>query len=288
VRPEILVAGDADWFLGSAARRLGLDCSDVVLTIGTRGPTQKVLARLIDGSGRVAAVAKIGQQPPAVRRVRHESAILESLSGRGVPAVLGTEVNGDSCAVFMSHIDGTHVPATRWPSPLAEAFLSQLPRSGSEAFEDHPILELLGGVDVLSPGCADRLSDRRWARALVHGDFAPWNMLIEKGTGKLFVVDWEHARPEGLPHLDVVFYVLQVSYLLWGDSPGRALDSLAGCPEGALAEVSEPERVALAEVAARLVLAERASDGVSPGTDECVWWAAIRDAAAASLAVGQR
>jgi hypothetical protein len=284
--PEILLAGGDEWFLGSAADRLGLECSDVVLTIGTSGPTQKVVARLLDEQARVVAVAKIGQRSAAVRRVEHEAAILQSLSGMCVPAVVGTEAVGDRFALFMSHVEGSQPPAERWPSRLAETFLAEMPQSLMVAIGDHPLIGAIGGLERLSEGCAEQLSKRSWVQTTVHGDFAPWNMLIEEGTGKLFVLDWEHARLEGLPYLDGVFYALQVGYLLSGDSPRSALEALGSHGAGLLAELSRPDRFAVAEVAARFVLSERAADGVRPETDECVWWDSVRKAAAESLAVG--
>lgn len=43
----------------------------------------------------------------------------------------------------------------------------------------------------------------------LHFDFKPWNIFINKDTGKLFVIDWEFFKKEGLPMWDLFTFVIQ-------------------------------------------------------------------------------
>jgi hypothetical protein len=47
---------------------------------------------------------------------------------------------------------------------------------------------------------------------LVHGDFAPWNMMSSEG--EISLLDWEAAREEFIPGFDIVHYVVKKSSLL--------------------------------------------------------------------------
>lgn len=68
------------------------------------------------------------------------------------------------------------------------------------------------------------------ARGPVHGDFAPWNLLPVRDGWLL--VDWEDARPDGLPFEDLFHFFLQArSYLGW-PPPSELVRGLEG--EGAV------------------------------------------------------
>jgi aminoglycoside phosphotransferase (APT) family kinase protein len=48
-----------------------------------------------------------------------------------------------------------------------------------------------------------------------HGDFAPWNLFIDERDG-LGVLDWESSRSEGLPGLDILYFLTYHSFFLEG------------------------------------------------------------------------
>lgn len=59
---------------------------------------------------------------------------------------------------------------------------------------------------------------------LVHGDFKPWNLLINNKTGKLFVVDWPMMTANGFPLWDAFSYTLYTFFVLHYDvAPEQAL-----------------------------------------------------------------
>lgn len=54
---------------------------------------------------------------------------------------------------------------------------------------------------------------------LVHGDFAPWNLLPSHLT--LVLLDWEHGRVGRAPFYDLTHYILQNAILLGRYTPGE-------------------------------------------------------------------
>ncbi|GAA4649927.1 hypothetical protein GCM10023116_22090 [Kistimonas scapharcae] len=46
----------------------------------------------------------------------------------------------------------------------------------------------------------------------IHGDFAPWNMKLEKNN-RLYVFDWESYEQDGIPLYDLCYYYLNLSHL---------------------------------------------------------------------------
>jgi hypothetical protein len=48
-----------------------------------------------------------------------------------------------------------------------------------------------------------------------HRDCSPWNLLCTD-SGRLALLDWESAEPEGLPFLDLVYYLTNATFLIDG------------------------------------------------------------------------
>ena len=46
-----------------------------------------------------------------------------------------------------------------------------------------------------------------------HGDYAPWNVLRSR-DGRFTVIDWEASVAEGVPGVDVAYYLLSVERYL--------------------------------------------------------------------------
>jgi aminoglycoside phosphotransferase (APT) family kinase protein len=107
------------------------------------------------------------------------------------------------------HLTQTHMD---WLAGLHRPGVETSMREQSEALFKR-LVELEGPEErrhhVLE-NLLERLDDPTPLPALwVHGDFAPWNLKWAK-EGRLAAVDWEEARPSGLPTIDLVhFHIIQ-------------------------------------------------------------------------------
>jgi len=66
---------------------------------------------------------------------------------------------------------------------------------------------------------AERLVDSAFPLVFEHGDFAPPNILVD-AAGRIGVVDWELAEPEGLPLVDAVFFLTSAAFARHGAKSG--------------------------------------------------------------------
>jgi hypothetical protein len=76
-------------------------------------------------------------------------------------------------------------------------------------------------------GLADRLAGHSVPQPVVHGDFWPGNLLVDRGE-VLGVIDWEAARPAGSPVSDLARFA--TSYSLYLDRHTRPGRRVAGHP----------------------------------------------------------
>jgi aminoglycoside phosphotransferase len=81
-------------------------------------------------------------------------------------------------------------------------------------------------------GIRDRLAGHRVARAMLHGDFWPGNLLMADGR-VCGVIDWESARRDGLPTHDLAHFVITYSlYLDRHTRPGKRVGGHPGLRAG--------------------------------------------------------
>lgn len=224
-----------------AATAAGAAAAESALGLLTMGPrtTSKVVGFVFDpGGAEPRAVVKMPRVPEAAPGLRREAAALRALQdaacAEGVPRVLFQSEEGGGPMVGETALSGRSLaglvrtrPYRAWAIQGAE-WLARLagtpgPQPSNrwrgrlvlpvvEAFEQH----YGGRVD---PGLL------REARALLEQipplplvpeqrDFGPWNVFVAD-DGRWNVVDWESAEPEGLPALDLLYFL---AYLAFFDS----------------------------------------------------------------------
>jgi hypothetical protein len=95
----------------------------------------------------------------------------------------------------------TPCPADHWRRAIVEPVLSEfVERFGSVV---DPGLLREGEAMVRGIGSLPPVPEQR--------DFGPWNLLVSP-TGELAVLDWESAEVEGLPALDLLYYLAHASF----------------------------------------------------------------------------
>lgn len=199
----------------------------------------------------VKAACQIDAEP-----LRQEHAALQRLQGKdGVPNVGPLEERNDAVWFSMPYL----LEASREANPLP--LLRAWETNEQEPAEQNGLIRDL--LPFLDERTRARLAGRSVRRALVHGDFAPWNWRTD-GNGRLVCIDWEWARDDGFAGFDLVYYLVQQALLVKkvrGDKLGpfvqRAVVRLGSDAQAILSESGLSLDVLLS-----LVLAYRRSKGM--------------------------
>lgn len=207
------------WMLQPLLEKLGPQWSTTAVLLGTPGPAQKTVLQLSRG-GTVQAFAKYGRNEAAQARLQNEFQVLCALPQGLGPKVLAFEAVAGGKVLLLSAEAGQTLSATLHTIDRIQPFLQQFPHNGLFNIAEHPwIKPHLGHPQVavwLEP-----LQSQQWPIVPLHGDLAPWNLL--NNNGQLKAIDWEYGTTDGLPGIDLAYYVLQVSALVLRYPPQKAL-----------------------------------------------------------------
>lgn len=214
---------------------------DVRLAIssGAPGPSdrRKPSIAIVDMCGALRGVAKVAVSPITDGLVRHEASTLRSLenSARGVlaPRVMLADVVDGKYTLVQSPLTGR--PARAELTVSHRRFLDSL-RCG----EHEPLFGTTWGTTLrdrvarasdeeralvsLFQTLSETLSERPVPRAVVHGDFVPWN--LRENAGVLAACDWENATIDGVALVDEMHHRLVVGYLMSDWTVDRAVSEL--------------------------------------------------------------
>jgi hypothetical protein len=275
-------AGSRRWSLGDFAEVVLPELHSVVVLVGTSGPTQKITAQLRDAKGRVLGYLKYAETEAASRRLRHEYNMLSGLPGGVGPRPMKFAPMGNGEALLSSAFPGEAIPAVLPPPDGTVGLLDALVVSPPEPLESHPWVRHLRGRGQF-PGldaCLETLASRDWPVAMQHGDFAPWN-LLQRPDGVLGAIDWEYGTLEGLPYLDLAYYVLQTSALIYRRDPLPAARYASGyLSKQPTLGLGAPEAQTLTRLAAYDAYLKGLEDGQSENAALQTWRRKIWEGAA--------
>jgi hypothetical protein len=179
--------------LDGLCRFLGFSYDGVVIMQSSR-PGRWVVGLCV--SGALSRVIKIGQLNDAP--LCNEAQFLTALQ------------DGDAGGVSVPRL----LAASEWQDHFVVA-TSALPRSARRT-----TLEDALGL------CTTMVMGSSGVPAVVHGDFAPWNV-IALSHGPV-VLDWENARFARAPMFDLAHFVITRAALVGRTTPDRALQQLCG------------------------------------------------------------
>jgi hypothetical protein len=207
----------------AAALGQSLGRQDVVFAAAVPQPDRATVAA-ITPSGQLLAFGKLGASEAAGIRIEREHTALQMIgphipSGAvHVPEVLFRGVLEGVEALLVSPVGGRPeaVPGRLRPRYL-HALASLVRQTG-----ERPLRRLVpqpAPIDAAWRSLVAVVSERLAVRedipvcpALVHGDFAPWNVGVH-GSG-VAAYDWEDAAEEGAPFWDLWHFAVQSSALL--------------------------------------------------------------------------
>jgi hypothetical protein len=234
----IIQKGDVEEPCGLPALAKELFGQNAVFALftGTPGYLRKSTIQIMDPTGTILGYCKIGDTPQTKAILQNEANMLSlvrglSLCNTRTPELLysGEQVSGDFYLIQSTSKD--HLSAAPLiPDDRHLDFLKRLTeqtKSKSFSPESACYRDVFDGLYSIR-GCAGEelyqeiKSTLEWASriltrakvmlCLAHRDFTPWNTFVNEG--RLFVFDWEFARPNWTPLTDAFHFILQKGILV--------------------------------------------------------------------------
>ncbi|MBA4159019.1 MAG: aminoglycoside phosphotransferase family protein [Gemmatimonadetes bacterium] len=221
------------WGLGEHPEDLGL----LLLTGGQRSINKVVALACASSTDAPQVAVKISRTPEAATGLANEARVLAALDDRArglhIPRLLWCEQRGGLVRLAETALMGQPLlgklredsyrelarRATDWQIRLAGAARVQPPRAWRSRLVEPVLAEFTATygpvIDSILLREAERVLDSLGPLPLVceQRDFAPWNLLLAP-DGELVVLDWESAELEGLPALDLVYFLTYAGFFL--------------------------------------------------------------------------
>ncbi len=179
----------------------GVDLRTFAVSFGNpRALGRRFLFLLFDRTGAPRAVVKAGVTAPARKLIDVEADLLEALppGTPGAPPLRGRFSDASAAAFALDFVPGAPPRNEDGIEPVLTAWLDRSRRV--------PLAELPAWQRI-----ADR-SPLSVHPALMHGDFAPWNVRVH--GGRWTIVDWERGELAGVPGWDWLHFVVQRAVLV--------------------------------------------------------------------------
>ena len=206
--------------------------TEVFLAVASSSDGRRLVVGIVDAFGQIRGFAKIAlrSDPVATASLQREAANLRHLAARmqalNVPAVLHLGPVEDYEVLAITAISGRPgLHPSRMTRRRVDAAVRIFSVRGSvttideqlDITADHPVWDrrILAARDATAA-----VADLPVPTGLVHGDFAAWNMLEDRGR-VVGVVDWEQAMFSGLPFWDLWHFCVMAA------GPGRSNGALS-------------------------------------------------------------
>lgn len=203
---------------------------------GTDGPHRKSALQVMDSEGAILGYAKLSRMPHVRPYLYNEKVMLAhvaamKLRSADVPRVLAFRDDGTVTLLVTDSLKSVTHTSPKFLVPEHIAFLAELRRHtehrGADELLDKILVQTRANyAAILGPVWANRLVRleailRPYANTiplcLGHGDFTPWNTFMQ--SGRLYVFDWEYARPDWPVGYDLAHFLL--STLPASDQPDQ-------------------------------------------------------------------
>jgi Phosphotransferase enzyme family len=213
----------------------------LLLTEGQRS-INKAVTLVFEGADTIPRLAvKMPRVSEAVPQLRREAAVLRALASlrpaglQGVPEVVFLNERPGQVALSETVLTGQPIfttltagnyhrlalRATDWLADLA----GHPPSSARSTWWDRLVEPVLADFESSFGATLDPALLRETRDRLKHlpdlplvceqRDFSPWNVLLTNG-GDLAVLDWESAELQGLPALDLIYFLTFLTFFLDG------------------------------------------------------------------------
>jgi hypothetical protein len=162
-------------------------------------------------------VVKAGMGDAAMKLIEREMNFLAlaPVAMTGIPKLFGTVRDKDLCAFAMEFLDG------EFPSAADDRIVESITNAWVQEDRSITVADTAPWRDLESACRGERIWKRleklrsHSVRGVIwHGDFAPWNIKVNRRTGRCVVFDWERGQLSGLPGWDWFHYVVQPGVLV--------------------------------------------------------------------------
>lgn len=263
------------WELQSFVSELFPDLCSAVILQGTPGPAQKITVELWSNQ-EISGYVKYAESPVAISHLLNEYQMLTQLTNGLGPKVLkyGSWKNG--VALVVTSLGGRPISIRSFPGEIFVKFLNDCIASPPISLEDHPWIQTqLKDSGQIIHSWLKPLAARKWPIVFQHGDFVPWNIRLME-TGEIRAFDWEYGIPQGFPFLDMAYYFLQVSRLIYRTPSPLARDNAVRELSKWLGrELDEFQALSLVRLTAYWAYQQCLNDGHSIDAKAVQWWKAI-------------
>jgi len=249
----------------------------LLLTGGHRSINKAVGLAFESGIETPSAAVKFARVAEAEPGLEREAAVLRRLNAErpalpGVPGLRGEGRRDGRLALVEEAMEGCSMLDVIDPGNFEELamgvtrVLIELGRGGGAAdprWRERLVEEPLGWFErafepVLEPEAIATARDLlsgigEPAPAIEHRDCSPWNVLLT-AAGESILLDWEAAEPEGLPVLDLVYFLANCAFVLdHSIESGRTRESYAqsldpSTPHGRVASKAIDEYLTALEI----------------------------------------
>lgn len=168
--------------------------AELAFNMGSPGVEQKISMLGWDGVRQMPFFAKFSQKPAARALTKNEITVYRVLDGTGLtPRLLNSHNAEDFDFIMTEYVKG---------------------RRPDDRFMNEKVMQL--ATKLSEYHLEEQCHDGELVTCLSHGDFCPWNILVNKEQWNL--IDWEVAaeRPLGF---DLFTYICQVAALFEPDKP---------------------------------------------------------------------
>lgn len=218
--------------------------------------------------GELVAIGKFADKDELRGRISREWEMLCSLKGvRGLAGALPSPIayhRGHLGETLLTNAFAAGDPAPSELTPPVVAWLRscQQAQTGDAAKTalvgqlTRELAEVAGSDEFLSSvvgSAVQLLAGAQVPVTLVHGDFVPWNMVLEGGSLRVF--DWEYGCLDGLPNWDETHFMLQVGLIVRRWSRHQFLAALRSASAQPAPSLDSPQkRAVMALVIVQLIL----------------------------------
>lgn len=199
------------------------------LLIGNPVQDQRRFLGLLEEKTGGLVVVKAGFTEAACEAIQTEADLLAEFGGQtpGVPRLTGLLGEGGQPyrALLLPLIEGGKASESRALAHLQNWF--QGGRQSLSSFADWSEIKSQWEKAGIPADAMEEASQASLEPVLEHGDYAPWNLLVDHHDD-LWALDWEAGQRVGIPALDWVHYLYQVDKLLVGTSFPGIIGNLDG------------------------------------------------------------